>query len=175
MARPIQASIRMGGAEEPSGGGVTAAAYREALAQWASGVAVVAAGQGGDVEAITATAFTPLSADPPLVLVCLGNDAAVLYVIEEEGRFTISFLGEADRRAASAFAQRMPPEPGRFPPDGDPVLAGALVSLVCRLRETHPGGDHRIVIGEVERVAIGAEGDPLLYFARAYRRLAGEG
>ncbi|HEX6042243.1 flavin reductase family protein [Longimicrobium sp.] len=173
MARPIQASIRMGGADEPSGG-VTAAAYREAMAHWASGVAVVAAGQGGDVEAVTATAFTPVSADPPLVLACLGNDAAVLYVVEEEGRFTVNLLGEDDRRTASAYAQKMALEPSPFPAEGDPVLAGALVSLVCRLRETHPGGDHRIVIGEVERVVLGAERDPLLYFARAYRRL-GEG
>lgn len=165
----------MGGDEEPSGEGVTAAAYREAMAHWASGVAVVAAGQGSDAEAITATAFTPVSADPPLVLACLGNDAAVLYVIEEEGRFTINLLGEGDRRAASAFAQRMHPEPGRFPAEGDPVLAGALVSLVCRLGETHAGGDHRIVTGHVERIVLGAESDPLLYFARAYRRLAGEG
>lgn len=165
----------MGGADEPSGDGVGAAAYREAMAAWASGVAVVAAGQGGDVEALTATAFTPVSADPPLVLVCLGNDVALLYVIEEEGRFTVNLLGADDRRVASALAQRMPPEPGRFPAEADPVLSGALVSLVCRLRETHPGGDHRIVIGQVERIVHGAEGDPLLYFARAYRRLAGEG
>lgn len=174
MARPIQASIRMGG-EEPHGEGVTPAEYREAMAHWASGVAVVAAGEGGDAEAITATAFTPLSADPPLVLVCLGNDAAVLYVIEEEGRFTVNLLGEEDRRAASAFAQRLPLEPRRFPAEGDPVLDAALVALVCRLRETHPGGDHRIVVGEVERVVLGADRGPLLYFARAYRRLGGEG
>lgn len=164
----------MGGADDPSGG-VSGAAFREAMATWASGVAVVAAGEGGDVEALTATAFTPVSADPPLVLVCLGNDAALLYVIQEEGRFTVNLLGDGDRRAASALAQRMPLEPGRFAAAGDPVLAGALLSLVCRLRETHPGGDHRIVIGEVERIVHGAEGDPLLYFARAYRRLAGEG
>lgn len=162
----------MGRDEGDPGEGVSAAAYREALAHWASGVTVVAAGGGGDVEAITATAFTPLSADPPLVLVCLGNDAAVLYVIEEEGRFTVNLLGEDDRRAASAFAQRMTLEPGRWAATGDPVLEGALVSLVCRLRETHPGGDHRIVVGEVERVVLGAEGAPLLYFQRAYRRLA---
>lgn len=165
----------MGGADEPSGDGVGAAAYREAMAAWASGVAVVAAADGDDVEAITATAFTPLSADPPLVLVCLGTDAAVLYVLEDAGRFTVNVLGRDDRRAASAFAQRMGAEPGRWAPGADPVLAGALVSLVCRLRETHPGGDHRIVIGQVERIVHGAEGDPLLYFARAYRRLAGEG
>jgi flavin reductase (DIM6/NTAB) family NADH-FMN oxidoreductase RutF len=172
MARPIQASIRTRADEPPSGGGVTAAEFREALASWASGVAVLAAADGDDVEALTATAFTPLSADPPLVLACLGNDAALLYVIEDVGRFTVNLLGKDDRRAASAFAQRMTLEPGRFAPGADPVLAGALVSLVCRLRETHPGGDHRIVVGEVERVVMGDDdADPLLYYRREYRTL----
>ena len=171
MARPIQASIRTR-ADEPPSEGVTAAAFREAVASWTSGVAVVAAADGDDVEAITATAFTPLSADPPLVLVCLGNDAAVLYVLEDAGRFTVNVLGRDDRRAASAFAQRMSLEPGRWTLDPDPVLRGALVSLVCRLRETHPGGDHRIVVGEVERIVHGEEdADPLLYYRREYRTL----
>ncbi len=170
MARPIQASIRTRADEPSSGGGVTAAEFREAMAYWASGVTVVAAADGDDVEAITATAFSPLSADPPLVLACLGNDAAVLYVIEDVGRFTVNVLGKDDRRAASAFGQRMTLEPGRWAPGADPVLQGALVALVCRLRETHPGGDHRIVVGEVERIVMGEpDADPLLYYRREYR------
>ena len=168
--RPIQASIRTHGDDPAREGEVSAAEYREAMAFWASGVAVLAAGDGEDVEAITVTAFSPLSADPPLVLVCLGNDAAVLYVIEETRRFTINLLSADDRRAASAFAQRMPPEPSRFAA-GDPVLRGALVSLVCRLTETYPGGDHRIVVGQVERVVTGTDADPLLFYNREYRAL----
>ena len=168
--RPIQASIRTRGDEPGDEGTVSPAEYREAMASWASGVAVVAAGENGDVEAITVTAFTPLSADPPLVLVCLGNDAAVLYVIEEARRFTVNLLAGEDRRAASAFAQRLPAEPGRFV-DGDLVMRGALVSLVCRLTETYPGGDHRIVVGQVERVVLGSDADPLLFHNREYRTL----
>ena len=168
--RPIQASIRTHDDDPARDGEVSPAEYREAMAFWASSVAVLAAGEGADVEAITATAFSPLSAEPPLVLVCLGNDAAVLYVIEEERRFTVNLLSADDRRAASAFAQRMPPEPSRFGA-GDPGLRGALVSLVCRLAETYPGGDHRIVIGQVERVVMGTEADPLLYYNREYRTL----
>jgi flavin reductase (NADH) len=168
--RPIQASIRTRDDEPGREGEVPAQAFREAMAFWASGVAVLAARDDDHVEAITVVAFSPLSADPPLVLVCVGNDAAVLYVIDEAQRFTINFLAADDRRAASAFAQRMPPEPSRFD-GGDPVLQGSLVSLVCRLAETHPGGDHRIVIGQVERVVTGQQADPLLYFNREYRTL----
>jgi flavin reductase (NADH) len=170
MSRPIQASIRTRDDDPGREGEVSAAEFREAMAFWASGVAVLAARDGDDVEAITVVAFSPLSADPPLVLVCVGNDAAVLYVIEEARRFTVNVLAAGDQRAASAFAQRMPPEPSRFE-DGDPTLRGALVSLVCALTETHAGGDHRIVIGQVERVVTGTDADPLLYFNREYRTL----
>ena len=172
MARPIQPTIRTHSDTSEPDGGVSPQEYREALAHWATGVAVLAASDGDEVEAITVTAFSPLSAEPPLVLACLGNDAAVLYVLEDAGRFTVNLLAAEDRRAASAFSQRMPPEPGRFSAGPDPVLRGALVSLVCRLRETYPGGDHRIVVGQVERIVLGDEdADPLLYYRREYRTL----
>lgn len=173
MARPIQPTIRTHAGEPATAGGVTPDDFRDAVSYWATGVAVLAVREEDDVEAITITAFTPLSADPPLVLACVGNDAAALYMVLETGRFTISLLGVDDRRAASAFAQRLPLEPSRFAAEGDPVLQGAPVSLVCRLWEAHPGGDHRILIGQVERVVRGAEGAPLLYYRRGYRQLEG--
>ncbi|HEU4882313.1 MAG TPA: flavin reductase family protein [Longimicrobium sp.] len=172
MAKPIQPTIRTHADAPDAENPVGRAEFREAAAFWATGVGVLAAADGDHVEAITVAAFTPLSADPPLVLVCVGNDAAVLYVLEDAGRFTISLLAKEDRRAASDFAQRLPPAPGRFAPGVDPVLRGALVSFVCTLRETHPGGDHRIVVGQVERIVMGdGDPDPLLYFQREYRRL----
>jgi flavin reductase (NADH) len=172
MANPIQPRIRTRADEPDVENEVRPAEFREAAAFWATGVAVLAAADGDDVEAITLTAFAPLSAEPPLVLASVGNDAAVLYVIEAVGRFTVSLLAEGDRRAASSFAQRLQPEPGRFAPGADPVLRGALVSFVCTLHETHPAGDHRIVVGWVERIVMGdGDPDPLLYFRREYRAL----
>lgn len=172
MANPIRPTIRTHADEPGAEDRVRPADLREAAAFWATGVAVLAAADGDDVEAITLTAFSPLSADPPLVLACVGNDAAVLYVIEAVGRFTVSLLAEGDRRAASGFAQRLQAEPGRFAPGADPVLRAALVSFVCTVHETHAGGDHRIVVGWVERIVMGdGDPDPLLYFRREYRAL----
>ncbi|HEX7243870.1 MAG TPA: flavin reductase family protein [Longimicrobiaceae bacterium] len=166
--RPIQPTIRMGGEDPASGLG---ARLREALACWASGVAVVAVTDGDEVEAMTATAFSAVSVDPPLVLVCVGVHAPIVPTLLEERRFTVGFLSEDDRRTASYVAQRLPLDRPLFPAEGDPVPAGALAALVCRLWAEYPGGDHVILVGEVERVELGREAGPLLYFRREYRVL----
>jgi flavin reductase (NADH) len=169
--RPIQASIQTHAFGERSGDDVLAGSFREAMSLWASGVAIMAASDGDEVEAITASAVASLSIDPPLVLVCVGNNAAILPMIHEQQRFTLNLLAEGDQRLASDVALRVPPPASRMPRSGEPVLEGAMVSLVCRLWKTHPGGDHQIVIGQVEQVEITSETAPLVYFAREYRGL----
>jgi len=53
--------------------------------------------------------------------------------------------------------------------DGVPLLAGTLGWLTCDLRETHPGGDHTIGIGEVREMGGPADGDPLVWYRGDYR------
>ncbi len=164
--RPIQPSIRThGGAPDPRD------EIREALSQWASGVAVLAVTDGEEIDAITVSAFSAVSLDPPLVLACVSEQSSTIPTLLEEGRFTVSVLAEGQKRVASAVAQRLTDSTAGFRTDGDPVLEGSLVAFVCRLRDAHPGGDHRIVVGEVERVELGRRDDPLVYFRREYRQL----
>jgi flavin reductase (DIM6/NTAB) family NADH-FMN oxidoreductase RutF len=168
--RPIQAGIRAGGPEDPDAR--RRDELREALSYWASGVAVLAVSDGEEVDAMTVSAFTPLSLDPPLVLACVHLNASPLPTLREERRFTIGILPESGRRLASAFAQRLPlAESPWVAEEGDPVLRDALVTFVCRLWAEHPGGDHRMVVGEVERVVPGRGDAPLLFHRREYRGL----
>jgi flavin reductase len=54
---------------------------------------------------------------------------------------------------------------------GSPILGGAIAFLDCRVHEILPGGDHEIFVGEIlAGDCLG--GDPLLYYAGRYRRLA---
>ncbi len=166
--RPIQPGIRASGRDEGRDDGVSREAVREAFSHWATGVALLAARDGPALEAITVTAFSPVSVEPPLVLCCLHEQAAVLPMVLETKRFTVSVLPEGQRRTANIAADRVLVRTLPFEKQGDPVLPGALVSFVCRLRENHPGGDHRVLIGEVERLALGPDADPLLYYRREY-------
>ncbi len=55
---------------------------------------------------------------------------------------------------------------------GVPVLQDSLATLVCARERLLDDGDHWIVVGRVVALWRAAEGDPLLYFAGAYRQLA---
>lgn len=152
------------------------ALYREALSRWASGIAIVAVRHPAGVKALTASSFSALSLDPPLVLCCLSLNSRTLPILKEEGRFTVSILAEGQEEVSAHFAGASSPRLERnppFPPRGDPAVEGSLAALACRLWRVYPGGDHEIVVGEVERVYLGAEERPLLYWRRAYRHLAG--
>lgn len=167
--RPIQASIRGGGAGEPGRPGDE---LREALSHWASGVAVLAASDGDEIDAITLTGFSALSLDPPLVMAAIGAHASILPMLREERRFVVSILTMEQRAAAGTVAQRLPGMDAIFTDVTDPSVVDALVTLDCTLWEEYDGGDHQIVIGRVERTSLGPEVDPLLYYRREYRGLA---
>lgn len=168
--RPIIPGISAVPGADP-GEGELAGAFRRAMSRWPSGVAVLAVRDEDEVVGLTVSAFTSVSLDPPLVLACVGEQSAALPYVEAQGRFTIGLLGESGRAAASRFSQQMPDDPSLFEA-GDPVLRGAVASFVCRVDAVHPGGDHRIVVGRVERVVLGPDEPPLVHHAREYRTLA---
>jgi flavin reductase (NADH) len=168
--RPIQPTIRSHGADTNSASN-TEDQFREALACWASGVAILAASDGEEVDALTVSAFSALSADPPLVMVSVGEQASILPMLLEQQRFTISILAAGQRATAGAIAQRLPGSEEVFDSLEDPAVKGALVVLDCALWNAYEGGDHRIVVGRVERISFGEAMDPLLYYRREYREL----
>ncbi|MGH7481133.1 MAG: flavin reductase family protein [Longimicrobiales bacterium] len=168
MTRPIEAQIRSAGGRDDQGERV----LRDAFARWATGVTIVAARHAAGVQGLTVSAFTPVSLDPPLLLVSIYGDAPVLAHIQEAARFVVNVLDESQRGAASRFSDRFPVGAMPFPSSGDPVLEGALASFVCDVDSVHEAGTHRLVVGLVRRVVLGGEGRPLLYYERAYRGLA---
>ena len=154
--------------------------FRAAVQGIAGGVAVVSTVLRGTQHAITATSFTWVSVEPPLLLVCVHEDARFLDAVEETGLWGLSLLTAGQRAAASWLAtpgrpavgqlERVPHAPG--PVTGVPLLEGALATFECRTTDAHPGGDHVIVVGEVLATSTSAEGDPLVRFRGNYRRLA---
>lgn len=152
------------------------AVFRASLSRFASGVTVLTTRTaGGEDLGMTATAFSSLSLDPPLVLVCLDRAASMTPALESATHIAVHVLGTDQEAISRQFALK---EGDRFDglavtrgAGGVALLPGALVRLECRIAEWHPGGDHVIVVGEVLAAEV-SEGEPLLYFRGRYARLA---
>lgn len=144
---------------------------RDTFALWATGVTVVTVKDETGIHGLTASAFTPLSLEPPLVLVCIGNDAPILTHLLDAGRFTVNILAADQKRAANSFSDRYAVALPPFLEGDDAVIRDCLASMICALDRNLDGGDHRIITGRVSAVYAGADRGPLLHFGRSYRTL----
>jgi flavin reductase (DIM6/NTAB) family NADH-FMN oxidoreductase RutF len=159
--------------------GVTQAEFRKALGSFATGVTVITVDCDGEVHGMTANAFTSVSLDPLLVLVCVDHRARTHTHLNARKRFGVNILAENQRAISQYYADPSPThehaerEAGaRFDrtQHGTPVLHGALAYLECRLHTAQDAGDHTIFIAEVEDVVV-RQGDPLVYFRGEYRKI----
>jgi flavin reductase (DIM6/NTAB) family NADH-FMN oxidoreductase RutF len=156
--------------------------FRKAMGLFATGITVVTVDDGGKVEGMTANAFTSVSLNPALVLICVDRQARTHAHLHARKRFGVNVLAESQRAISDYYARpdrihdRAEQESGaRFDRtfQGTPVLHNALAYLECRLQTTQEAGDHTIFIAEVEDIVV-REGDPLLYFKGAYRKIGPE-
>ena len=156
--------------------------FRKAMGAFATGVTIISVDLDGEVHGMTANAFTSVSLDPMLVLVCVDHSTRTHAHLHAKKRFGINVLCE-DQKAISEYYAR--PERthehaeveagARFDRTrhGTPMLHGALAYLECRLQSAEEAGDHTIFIAEVEDVVL-REGDPLLFFRGKYRKVGEE-
>ncbi|HET6175353.1 MAG TPA: flavin reductase family protein [Candidatus Sulfotelmatobacter sp.] len=153
--------------------------FRKAMGAFATGVTIITLDLDGEVHGMTANAFTSVSLDPILVLVCVDHATRTHAHMHAKKRFGINVLCEDQRAISEYYArpershERAETEAGaRFDRTrhGTPMLHGSLAYLECRLHSAQEAGDHTIFIAEVEDVVV-REGDPLLYFRGRYRRV----
>ena len=155
---------------------ITDQTLRKMRGLFASGVTVVTTVHEGKLRGVTVGAFSSVSLNPPLVLICLANESESKDWIAESGVFVVNILSDEQEFLSERFAARAPIVNPRFEGvpyhtalTGSPILAESLAWYDCRVEAMHDGDDHTIFIGRVEAVGFGAEGkQPLLYFANRY-------
>ncbi|MBV9111324.1 MAG: flavin reductase [Hyphomicrobiales bacterium] len=130
-------------------------AYRRALGQFATGVAIITASTGDELAGVTANSFTSVSLDPPLVLWSLETKAQSLPVFREATHFAVNVLS-ADQvalstRFARSSADKFKAVEWRSGMGGAPLIKGVAAHFECRREAEHEGGDHVILIGRVDR------------------------
>jgi flavin reductase (DIM6/NTAB) family NADH-FMN oxidoreductase RutF len=153
-----------------------------ALSTWAGAVTLVTIADGRDDIGATVSAFCPVSADPPLVLISLMAGSYPAEVFGRAGepatRFAVTLLSAGQRMLAGRFAA--PGRPGarlmlddvphrRGPASGALIADGGLAALECSAEQRIPAGDHLLVIARVTGVPYVTEsGEPLIRFRRHY-------
>lgn len=149
--------------------------FRAALGRFASGVTVITTrGTDGFLHGITVSAFSSVSMNPPLILVCIDKGASSHQSFEESEHFVVNILGAEQQHYSDLFASH---SADKFETvdyteteSGIPVLKDALVNLECRKTNAHDDGDHTIFIGEILKSNV-RDGEPLVYFHGNYRKL----
>ena len=150
--------------------------FRRVMATFPTGVAVVTArSPDGRPCGLTANSLASVSLEPTLILVCVDREAASHDCIVDGGAFAVSLLDHKHELLARRFAlasrsSRFDELDYRTEITGSPILMDALAWLDCRVHAVHDGGDHSIVVGEV-LACDASEGDPLIFFRGAYRRV----
>ena len=150
--------------------------FRRAMGSFTSGVNIVTTRSEENVRlGITVSAFSSLSLEPPLILICIDKRASIHDHLKEGRYFAVNILAEGQEDLSARFASR---DVDRFNgiecaegACGSPLIEGALAHIECRVVAAHPGGDHTIYVGEVESTRVN-DGNPLAYFRGRYSRLA---
>ena len=153
-----------------SSSGAIDISLRAVMACFPTGVTIVSTCDQDDVpRGLTVNAFTSVSLNPPLVLVCVECDSRSHdHIIQADG-FVINILSAEQAELAERFARY--PSDGRFDglawepaPSGHPVLEGSVAWLDCATKEVISAGDHSIIIGQPNATGSGTE--PALVFHR---------
>jgi len=146
------------------------------MRQLASGVCLVTSGSGDERSGLVATSVSSLSADPPMLLVCVDRASSSYRAVQSHGEFVVSVLGADQREIADRFASgsgltgenRF--REGRWGvlPGGASYLAGSVAVFDCEAVERIERHAHAIVIGHVRRVLVGDGSGALVRWRGAY-------
>jgi flavin reductase (DIM6/NTAB) family NADH-FMN oxidoreductase RutF len=140
-----------------------------------TGVAVVTTLDAeGEPRGLTTNALCSVSAEPPLLLVCVDRESRTLPALQHSKRFVVNFLAERRDELARLFASKAEDkfvavtwEAGL---GGMPCLReDSLAYAECETEQELEAGDHVVLTGlVVGGMAPDPESVPILYFRRSY-------
>jgi flavin reductase (DIM6/NTAB) family NADH-FMN oxidoreductase RutF len=123
---------------------------------------------------MTVSAFSSVSLEPPLVLICIEKSASAYEALTMAPGFVVNILSASQEQIARRFSivdiDRFEGVGYSRSRNGYAIIDDVLGVIECRRAANHQAGDHMIIVGEVE--ATRAEtGTPLLYYRGGYAQL----
>ncbi len=153
--------------------------FRATVGAFATGVTVVTTRGEEHAYGMTANAFSSVSLDPPLILVCVISGSEGADHITSNGVFAVNILSAEQEPLSRYFSSRDRPKgrdafaevSHRTGASGSPILTAAAGALDCRLHSAYEAGDHQIFIGEVLELELLDGHRPLVFHGGKYALL----
>ncbi|MFW5748999.1 MAG: flavin reductase family protein, partial [Chloroflexota bacterium] len=152
--------------------------FKQALSRWASGVTIVTTrALDGSLKGMTASSFTSISLEPPLILISVAKKLYTHEVLTASRIFAVNILSSDQVEWAKLFAGMYPDIEDRFAKTGyttaetgSPILPGVLGWVDCEVYDTFEAGDHTLFLGRAVAASGSGSGDPLVYANRTWGR-----
>jgi flavin reductase (DIM6/NTAB) family NADH-FMN oxidoreductase RutF/DNA-binding MarR family transcriptional regulator len=147
-------------------------AFRRCLGQFGTGVAVITTQDSGELIGMTSNSFASVSLQPPLILWSMRRSSTSYSAFERCEYFAVNILASDQVALSQKFAKS---GPDKFAGvewvsgiNGVPLLNGVVARFECRSIQNHDGGDHLIMIGEVQRFSRHKGREALLFVQGRY-------
>jgi flavin reductase (DIM6/NTAB) family NADH-FMN oxidoreductase RutF len=140
---------------------------RSAFGSFMTGVTIVTtSGIDGTPRGFTANSFTSVSLEPPLLMICIGKQAASLDVFRKAPGFAVNILSEAQKETSVLFASKRADKfeaaSWRLGPYGNPLIEGSAAWFDCARYQLIDAGDHIILMGHIQAFSY-SDANPLGY------------
>lgn len=151
--------------------------FKNMLSYYPSGVAIITVKSGDEKHGITVSAFSSVSAEPPLIAVFVDHRGRSQPIFQRsDAMFAVNILTEDQVELANrfAFSQEDRFAMGQWAEDdtGAPVLEDGLAWMDCTVYSRVSVPNNTIYIGEIQQARIvQPDKKPLLYWNRDYRHL----
>lgn len=147
-------------------------AFRRALGNFVTGVTIATAIDAvGRPRGLTINSFTSVSLAPPLILICIANNAGSYEVFRQAKDFAVNILSEDQRNISDLFASKAEDKFDHVTwlsePGDAPAILGSLATFQCHTEDCITAGDHIVLLGRVKRFETAAR-RPLVYAQGGY-------
>jgi flavin reductase len=150
--------------------------YKQGMRRLAAGVTVITTEYQGERFGLVSTSVTSVSADAPVLLVCVSKSASSHDPIALSGRFCVNVLQQGDEELAGRFSlpkhrdRRFAGREWTALATRAPALVGCLASFDCVVSRSVAIETHTVFFGSVAAVRLWSDAiEPLLYWDGAYR------
>lgn len=142
-------------------------ALKEFNRKFVTGVTVVTTtDSGGQPRGLTLSAYTPVSLDPPLVVVCVQKTSSTYPALFESDHLGINVIANTQRAVVDKFATKTADKFAGLDwhagPAGSPLIRGSAASMEAEIKERFQAKTHAVFIARVTHLEV-SDLAPMLY------------